>query len=86
VNNGNEKHQERPSSLLLRRISKENFSTFLGDTEYIRIDVLSDLECVRKHHIECAKSTGFDDCGCDYCEVLSPLLFPTELVVLINDE
>lgn len=58
--------------LLLRKISDDTFTTYLGDVEYVRTDVMDNLERVRRQHVEKAKQANFNDCGCAYCEALSP--------------
>jgi len=61
-------------NLLLRRISDETFTTYLGDIEYTRTSVLDDLRRVRTWHAAQARGRGLENCGCDYCAVLGFLL------------
>jgi hypothetical protein len=57
-------------TLLLRQISEEVFTTYLGTVAYIRTDLANDLRRVREWHTALAKGRGLSDCGCDYCAVL----------------
>lgn len=65
-------------NLLLRQISEEGFTTYLGNVEYTRTDVLDDLKRVRTWHAALARGRGLNNCGCDYCAVLVFLSPPPE--------
>jgi hypothetical protein len=70
------KYEDQPEArLLLRRVRKDEYSTFLGNVEYVRVDILDALGLIRNRHIQEAKARNFNDCGCDFCEALSPI-FP----------
>lgn len=59
------------SRLLLRRTSRDTYSTYLGNVEYIRVDIFNDLERVYNQHVKQAQASNFDACGCDYCEAIT---------------
>lgn len=60
--------------LLLRRTSRDTYSTYLGEVEYMRVDIFNDLERVHKKHAAAARASNFDGCGCDYCEAVAPAM------------